>query len=122
MRVKPDLATVLEYYGVNVLDRSGWAKCKCFVHEDTHASAAYNLDLQMYNCLVCQLLGDVYTIIMRKEGMDFKDAQRKAEAITHGNSAQIRASSHRTGSVLPTRAGNNKGNSKFIPSWKRRGA
>ena len=79
---KPDLALVLEHYGVTVIDRHGWVPCKCVIHDDTHSSAAYNLDNQAYNCLVCQVLGDVYTLVQAKEGLDFKDAKRKAEAIT----------------------------------------
>ena len=62
MNSKPDIGAVLEHYGLNVLDRHGWVPCKCVIHEDTQASAAYNLDNQAYNCLVCQVLGDVYTL------------------------------------------------------------
>ena len=69
MTSKPDLAAVLESYGVSVSDRYGWVPCKCVVHDDSHASAAYNLDEQKYNCLVCQLLGDVYDLVARKENL-----------------------------------------------------
>ena len=71
MKTKPDLALVLEHYGLNIIHKHGWSPCKCVVHEDSHASAAYNLDKQVYNCLVCNLLGDVYDVVAAKEGVDF---------------------------------------------------
>jgi len=122
MKTKPDLALVLEHYGVNVLDRHGWTPCKCVVHDDSHASAAYNLEKQAYNCLVCNLLGDVYDVVAAKEGVDFSHAKQIAERITNGNSRKVRTVTHATGSVLPVRTGNNSGSGKYLPSWKRRGA
>ena len=119
---KPDIALVLEHYGVNVIDKHGWVPCKCVIHDDAMASAAYNLDNQAYNCLVCQVLGDVYTLVQAKEGLDFKDAKRKAETITNGSSRKILQQSHTTGSLLPRGTGTNHGSGKYIPSWKRSGA
>jgi DNA primase len=119
---KPDLATVLEHYGLRIVEKHGWMPCKCVVHEDSHASAAYNLDKQAYNCLVCNLLGDVYDLVAAKEGVDFKNAKRIAERIANGNSRQVRQVTHATGSVLPAGARNNRGSGGYLPSWKRRGA
>jgi len=119
---KPDIALVLEHYGVKVTDRHGWIPCKCVIHDDAQASAAYNLDNQAYNCLVCQILGDVYTLVQAKEGLDFKDAKRKAASITNGRQRKILQQSNATGSLLPSGTRHNQGSGKFIPSWKRRGA
>ena len=41
MVTKPELASILEHYGINVVHRHGWVPCKCIIHEDSHASAAY---------------------------------------------------------------------------------
>ena len=119
---KPDLAAVLAHYGLNVLDRHGWVPCKCVIHDDSQASAAYNLDNQAYNCLVCQVLGDVYTLVQAKEGLGFKDAKRKAESIAHGVSTKISQRSNTTGSLLPSGTRADKRSGGFVPSWKRRGA
>ena len=120
---KPDIAAVLEYYGVNVVSRHGWQPCKCVVHEDSHASAAYNLEKQAYNCLVCNLLGDVYDLVSRKEDIkEFQDVKRRAEKIANGVSAKVSRSTNATGSLLPSGTRNNKGSGGYIPSWKRRGA
>jgi len=120
VKTKPDLAIVLEHYGVRLVAKHGWAACKCVVHDDSHASAAYNLDKQVYNCLVCNLLGDVYDVVAAKEGVDFTNAKRIAERITNGNSKQIRTVTNATGSVLPTGTRHNAGSGKYLPSWKRR--
>ena len=121
MTDKPDLATVLEYYGINVLDRHGWQSCKCVIHDDAHSSAAYNLDTQGYNCLVCNVLGDVYTLVKEKEGIeDFRDVVTRAEAITNGNRAKV-SQRHKSGNgLLPARAGNNKGSRRYVPAWNRK--
>ena len=120
---KPDLAAVLEHYGVNVVSRHGWQACKCVVHEDSHASAAYNLDKQVFNCLVCNLLGDVYDLVARKEDIkEFKDVKRRAEKIANGVSAKISQRSNTTGSLLPNGTRHNQTSRGYVPSWKRRGA
>ena len=116
---KPDIAVVLEHYGLNIIDKHGWVACKCVIHDDTHSSAAYNLDEQGYNCLVCQVLGDVYTLVAAKEGLDFQHAKRKAEGIANGRSRKILQKSNTTGSLLPTGTRSNGGSRKYVPSWKR---
>ena len=122
MKIKPDLANILEHYGVNVQDKSGWVACKCVIHDDSHASAAYNLNMQLYNCLVCNILGDSIEIVKHKEGLDFKNAKRKAESIANGSNRKIRQVHNNTGSVIPISTRHNTGSGKYLPSWKRRGA
>lgn len=116
---KPDIAIVLQHYGIDVIDKHGWVPCKCVIHDDSHASAAYNLDTQGYNCLVCQVIGDVYTLVQAKEGISFTDAKRKAAQITNGRSRKILQVSNATGSLLPSGTRNNKERRKYVPSWKR---
>ena len=120
---KPDLGAVLEHYGVHLIAKHGWVACKCVIHDDSQASAAYNLDKQAYNCLVCNLLGDVYDLVSRKEDIkEFKDVKQRAEKIANGVSTKISQRSNTGGSLLPAGARHNKGSGGYIPSWKRRGA
>ena len=116
---KPDLAIVLEHYGLNVVDKHGWVPCKCVIHDDSHASAAYNLDNQAYNCLVCQVIGDVYTLVQAKEGISFNDAKRKAAQITHGRSRKVLQLNNSTGSLLPRGTRDKRASRRYVPSWKR---
>lgn len=120
---KPDIGAVLAHYGIDVIDRHGWIPCKCVIHDDAQASAAYNLDTQGYNCLVCQVLGDVYTLVQAKENLkEFKDVKRRAETLANGSSRKISQRSHTTGSLLPRGTGHHGDSKKYVPSWKRRGA
>ena len=123
MESKPDIGAVLEHYGIAVVDRHGWIPCKCVIHDDSHSSAAYNLDTQGYNCLVCQVLGDVYALVQAKENIkEFTDVKRRAAQIANGSSRKILQRNNTTGSLLPRGTGHNTGSRKYIPSWKRRGA
>ena len=120
---KPDLGAVLEHYGINLVDRHGWVPCKCVVHDDSHSSAAYNLDTQTYNCLVCQLLGDVYDLVARKENLkEFVDVKHRAAQLANGSSRKILQRSSTSGSLLPRGTGHNSGSRGYVPAWKRRGA
>ena len=113
---KPDLATVLEFFGAQVKDRHGYVSMKCVIHEDSHASATVNIDKQRYHCFVCQFDGDVYDVVARIENIgEFKDAVARAEEITNGNRAKVSRSTGRGDSLLPQRSGNNKGSRRYIP-------
>lgn len=118
---KPDLGTVLEYYGAQVPVKYGYASMKCVLHDDSHASATVNLDRQMYYCFVCQFRGDVYDVVKTKEGIqEFKDVIARAEAITNGNRAQVSHRAGRTNGLLPANAGNNKRSRRYIPPRNRK--
>ena len=87
---KPDLASVLSTYGVMVKNRHGWVSCRCVIHDDQKASAAYNLDEQVYHCLVCNVVGDVYELVKAKENLkEFRDVKRRAAQLANGNSKKI---------------------------------
>ena len=117
---KPDLASILTHYGIDVKDRHGWVACKCVIHDDAHASAAYNLDIQVYNCLVCNVVGDVYELVKAKENLKgFADVKRKAAQLANGRSAKILQVTQRGDSLLPTGARNKPASRRYVPAWKR---
>ena len=113
---KHDLASTLRYYGANVRDGYGWMPVKCPVHDDATASAAVNIREQLFDCFVCDIYGDVYTLIMEKEGIGFKDAITRAETITNGNRSSVSRSNRRKDSLLPPVKGNNQRRGRFISS------
>ena len=120
---KPDLGAVLEAYGLQVSPRYGWVACKCVIHEDSHASAAYNLDQQLYNCLVCNVLGDVYELVKAKENLKgFPDVKRRAAVLANGSSHKILQQSQRGDTLLPRGTRHKSGSGGFVPAWKRHGA
>ena len=90
----PNITAILEHYGATVPTRKGWAKMKCPFHNDSHASSAVNLDLNIFKCHGCQYKGNGYNIIKDKEGVSFREAISIAEGILNSR-----------GEVLPQRVG-----------------
>lgn len=86
---KPELSVVLEHYGVEVPGRSGWAAIRCPIHDDQHKSAQCNLDEQKWNCFTCSTGGDVYTLIMAREGLGYRDAVRFGETNFDGSVRKV---------------------------------
>lgn len=105
---KPDITTILEYYGARVPTRSGWAKLKCPFHDDSHASAAVNLKENIFKCHGCQYKGDAYAIIMQKEGVGFREAVTFAKGIFDQSGKVLPQRTTRSGG-LPRRTGNLSG-------------
>ncbi len=90
----PNITAILEHYGATVPTRNGWAKMKCPFHNDSHASAAVNLQENLFKCHGCQYKGSGYKIIMDKEGVGFREAISIAEGILN-----------QCGQALPQRIG-----------------
>jgi DNA primase len=105
---KPDITTILEYYGARVPTRSGWAKLKCPFHDDSHASAAVNLKENIFKCHGCQYKGDAYAIIMQKEGVNFREAITLAKRIFDQSGKVLPQRTARSGG-LPRRTGDLSG-------------
>ena len=89
---KPNITSILEYYGAKVPIRRGWAVMKCPFHNDSHASSAVNINENIFKCHGCQYKGNGYAIIMAKEGVNFREAITIAEGILNAR-----------GEVLPQR-------------------
>lgn len=99
---KPDISVILEYYGARKLPmRHGWASMKCPFHDDSHASASVSQDENAFCCFACQMKGDAYAIIMKKEGANFHEAINIAKRIFD-----------ESGKVLPQRPARSRGISR----------
>ena len=86
---------------------SGWRKMKCPFHIDSHASAAVNYDKGAFICHGCGVKGDVYSLIMYKEGGDFREAIKFAASVLTTGDTAIRGKA-RTGnrvSIKPSSVG-----------------
>lgn len=112
---KHSISTVIEHYGGKELrDAYGWQKIKCPFHEDSHASATANAEMQAFNCFGCGIKGDVYKIIMEKEGVDFREAYAFAERIT-GESGIALSGFNRSGRGVSGRSRTNSGRRGYSP-------
>jgi DNA primase len=111
MSEAPDISTILEYYGADrVPTRKGWAKMKCPFHEDSHASAAVNLDSNIFRCHGCQMKGDGFSLIKAKEGVEFREAVSIASRILNEVGKVLPQRNTRSGG-LPRRTGYHAGTS-----------
>jgi len=104
----PNITAILEHYGATVPTRSGWAKMKCPFHNDSHASAAVNLQENLFKCHGCQYKGSGFKIIMDKEGVSFREAIVIAEGILN-QSGQVLSRSVGRGRGVSGRSRNNNG-------------
>lgn len=116
MKGKHDLVTVLQHYGSNARDGRSWMSVKCILHKDSHASASVSPDREMYFCFVCDFEGDVYKLIMQKEGTDKEDAISRAETITNGYRRAVSSQYRSRGSLLPPVKGHNRKRGRFVPT------
>jgi len=100
MNDKPQIEEYLNYIGATVPPMgSGWRKMKCPFHIDSHASAAVNYDKGAFICHGCGVKGDVYSLIMYKEGGDFSEALKFAASVLTTGDTAIRSKA-RTGNRL----------------------
>lgn len=91
MTDKHDIAAYLDYIGAAVPAKGyGWRKIKCPFHLDTHASAGVNFDENKFKCHACGVGGDIYDLIMHKEGGNYSEALEFAEAISPTGNGAVR--------------------------------
>ena len=105
---KPSIEEYLRYIGAETpAISSGWRKMKCPFHGDTHASAAVNYDKNAFVCHGCGVKGDTYSLIMYKEGGDYREAvQFAASVLTTGNTEIRKQDRTRKGlSIKPSTLG-----------------
>ena len=88
---KPSIEEYLNYIGATLPAMgSGWRKMKCPFHIDSHASAAVNYDKNAFICHGCGVKGDVYSLIMYKEGGDYREALKFAASVLATGNTEIR--------------------------------
>jgi DNA primase len=116
MNDKHDLVAVLRHYGTRVPEVRRWSSIKCVIHNDKQASATISPDREMFFCHACDFGGDVYELIMKMEGVGFKDAVNRAEIITHGSRKAVSSNFKSRGSLLPQIKGYRPKGRRYIPA------
>jgi len=88
---KHSIVDYLHYIGATVPpEGSGWRKIKCPFHDDSHASAGLNFDEGRFKCHGCGVGGDVYDLIIQKEGGTYREAIKFAQTISLAGGAAVR--------------------------------
>ena len=112
---KHDIGKVLEHYGFEIPHgRKGWVTVRCAFHGDRVKSARLNLDNGGFRCFGCDMAGDVYSLIMKKEGVGYGEAKQIAERITGESNNELRAKPKRNSSVSGE-SRYNGGDSAYVP-------
>jgi DNA primase len=105
---KPSIEEYLHYIGAAVPSMgSGWRKMKCPFHIDTHASAAVNFDKNAFVCHGCGVKGDTFSLIMYKEGGDYREAVKFAASVLASGNTEVRGNDRTSNrvSVKPSSLG-----------------
>jgi DNA primase len=112
---KHDIGKVLEHYGFEIPHgRKGWITVRCAFHGDRVKSARLNLDNGGFRCFGCDMAGDVYSLIMKKEGVGYGEAKQIAERITGESNGELRAKPKRN-SAVSGESRYNGGDSAYVP-------
>ena len=91
--MKHSIADYLRYVGAAVpAEGHGWRKIKCPFHVDSHASAGINFEENRFKCHGCGVGGDVYDLIMHREGGNYSEAVKFAQTISLTGDAPVRKS------------------------------
>jgi DNA primase len=122
MAADPELLkAVVEYYGGEV--REGYSKpVRCCFHQDSHRSAVMSTDGEkagLYFCHTCGIGGDAYSLLMWKEGVDFRVAFDRAADIAKRVGYDISQKDKRGNGVLSKRSGLQSGAGKRASTGKR---
>jgi len=91
---KHSVSAYLEHVGATLpAVGSGWRKMKCPFHGDKHASSAINYDENRFKCFGCEAQGDVYDLIIYRQGGNYSEAVKFAESISLPSGGGIRKAS-----------------------------
>jgi len=79
MTKSDQLRQVLDEYGAAYGTRTGWQSLGCInkdghAHGDRNKSASASLVLGEYTCFACDLRGDGIGLLMKLEGISYRDA------------------------------------------------
>ncbi|WP_263729929.1 CHC2 zinc finger domain-containing protein [Cellulomonas sp. SG140] len=123
---KPDLAAVLDHYGVRHSSSRQIEMVSCPFHEDRTPSLSIRLDRGLWNCKSCGRAGDSYSLIMQKEDINFVGARTFAAGLglangrAGGGNRRVSGSRYAGGGSDSEGSGDRASGSDWVPSWRRR--
>ena len=112
---KHSIVKVLEHYGFSIpSNRGGWQSVFCKFHNDHVKSARLNIDGGGFRCFACDMAGDVYSIIMKREGVNYGEALKIAERITGESNGELRNKPRRS-AAISDESRYNGANGAYVP-------
>lgn len=114
------IGPVIEYYGGEPVEADrGWHPVRCPFHGDRDASGSVRTDgEEVFHCFGCEIKGNAVQILMKVEGLGYRDAVRRVEEITGIVRVELRGQL-RKGSSLSRTTGDWAGYSAFKRTWLR---
>ena len=97
------IADVIKYYGGEVKEGRA-ANIKCFMHNDSRSSAVLNTYDNLVYCHTCGKGGNGVNLLMIVEGLEFKDALKRAVEIDAGGGNSLRESNRRSHTKVSRRS------------------
>ena len=88
------IVAIVKYFGGQTKEGKA-APVKCSLHNDSRASAVMNSYDNLFYCHTCGFGGNAVTYVMHKEGLEFKDALKRALEIAAGSGDSLRRSNRR---------------------------
>lgn len=122
---KPDLNELLEHYGSPTKLRVSYMT-RCPLHDDRTPSFSVNTDKGLWNCHSCGERGDAYTLIMKKEEIDFVGARAFAATLglatggAGGSDSELSGSAYGGRRKVAGRKGDRPRDGGYVPAWRRR--
>jgi len=99
------IVAIVKYFGGDTKEGKAVA-VKCSLHNDSRASAVMNSYDNLFYCHTCGFGGNAVTYVMHKEGLEFKDALKRALEIAAGSGESIRGSNRRAHNKVSKRSWN----------------
>lgn len=100
---------------------SSWQKFLCPLHVEERPSASVNLELNRWKCHACDISEDSLDVIMREEGIGFREAQEWASARFGGECEALPGTVSRESSrAVPNRPRFGGGGREVAPRVRRR--
>jgi DNA primase len=83
------IEAIIAFYGGEIRQGKS-ASVKCCIHDDSRRSAVMNTYDNLYYCHTCGKGGTGVQVVMEKEGLDFKDALKRATEIAASGGYEVR--------------------------------
>ena len=99
---------------------AGWKPMRCPFHDDRNASAGINIDEGKFKCHACEVSGDVYALIMYKEGINYIEAVKFAEKISPNSNANLRIEPNSRGGLSRNTGSNGRRSTQVSSGGGRR--
>jgi DNA primase len=115
------ISPVLEYYGGDPVEEDRrWHEYRCPFHDDSNKSAAVRTlsgEEEVFNChAVCGVAGNAVQIIMKREGVGYREALGRAEEITGRSITSVRGE-RRSGAGVPRPARDRFSYREYKATW-----